>query len=115
MRVCLEWCAGAQSGRRAAEEEGYIYRGVDWREHVYSAAEGGWVTNVAMDVMRGSFVGMWELVRQSVEEELGEGVKVVLGFIMGGPCCITFSKMNRVNEGRGCAYRDRDMDPLEGW
>ena len=115
VRVCLEWCAGAQSGRRAAEEEGYIYRGVDWREHVYSAAEGGWVTNVAMDVMRGSFVGMWELVRQSVEEELGEGVKVVLGFIMGGPCCITFSKMNRVNEGRGCAYRDRDGEPLEGW
>ena len=32
----------------------------------------------------------------------------------GGPCCITFSRMNRVNEERGCAYRDRDGNPVEG-
>ena len=58
---------------------------------------------------------MWEQVKGSVEEEfVGRRVRVVLGFLMGGPCCITSSKMNRVNLERGCAYRTSDGEPVEG-
>ena len=113
-RVYLDWCSGAQSARPAAEEGGYIYRGGDIRRHVYSAREKRWVENLPVDLMKGTFAGIWEVVQRSVEQEVGEGVKVVLGFVGGGPCCITFSRMNRVNEERGCAYRDRDGNPVEG-
>ena len=64
--------------------------------------------------MNGSFVGMWDQVKRSVEEEGVGGVRAVLGFVMGGPCCVTFSKMNRVNWGRGCAYRDAEGEPVDG-
>ena len=77
--MCMEWCAGAQSGRRSAEKKGYVYRGADIREHVYSAVEGGWVRNVAMDLMKGTFVGVWEQVKRSVEEGfVGRRVRVVM-------------------------------------
>ena len=114
VRVCLEWAAGAQSGKRAAVQKGYIYRGVDIRRFVWSAVTAEWVENLGMDLMKGTFQGLWEAARKSVEEEVGHGVEVVLGFLMGGPCCVTFSKMNRVNLERGCAYRGPDGEPVEG-
>ena len=108
VEVVVGWMAGAQSGARAAEERGLEYVGLDIRRDVYSVLSGGWVRNVAIDLLSATEEGVWAAVRTEVR---GRGLRgrVVLRFLEGGPCCRTFSKMDQVNAERRCNYREHSV------
>ena len=49
VKVYLDLGAATQSGRKAAEEEGYLFIGMYLREWVFTAAKDAWVQNIVID------------------------------------------------------------------
>ena len=118
-RLVVDFGAGTQAGRAAAERRGWLYIPLDLVEWVWSQEAGGWVRNLVMDLGQMVEGEAWERIVDLVREEWGLQLGGQLGKVVlwMSPPCRTFSRMDAVNVKRGRNYRDHtvwERPPVKG-